>query len=258
MNATMHQDPRIAAAAERQMQTWARLQEIAARADKATEAQSRLGSAVCYLTLSREAGAEGATIAQLVGERLRWEVYDKNVLDQVAHRYKESRLMLDLVDETPSDWIYDVLGTWMDHHVIGHDKCVTQVNRMIQILARPGGAVFVGRGAQFLLPKEKTFAVRVVAPTDYRAERIVQRNNVTLDEALREIRRVDRGRREYVQRHFQKNIEDPHLYDMVLNVEQLGVMGAAEQIVFAIRRAQSAVLTGGENVSLTPAKSASA
>ena len=88
--------------------------------------------------------------------------------------------MLDLVDETESNWVYDVLGTWMDRQIIPHEKYVVQVGRMIHTLARAGKAVFVGRGAQFLLPRSKTFAVRIVASEAFRAQRVRQRHNVGL------------------------------------------------------------------------------
>ena len=178
-------------------------------------------------------------MARLVGEHLGWEVYDRNLLDQVAQRYKESRLMLDLVDETESNWVYDVLGTWMDRQIIPHEKYVVQVSRMIQILARAGNAVFVGRGAQFLLPRSKTFAVRIVAPEAFRAERVRQRHNFGLPEALDWIHRTDRGRHEFIQRFFHQDINDPHLFDLVINVERLGPAGAADQIVHAVRRCGS-------------------
>ena len=144
--------------------------------------------------------------------------------------------MLDLVDETESNWVYDVLGTWMDRQIIPHEKYAVQVSRMIQILARAGNTVFVGRGAQFILPRSKTFAVRIVAPEAFRAQRVRQRQNVELQEALASIRRTDRGRRESIQRFFRQDINDPHLYDLVINVERFGPDGAADQIVHAVHR----------------------
>ena len=136
--------------------------------------------------------------------------------------------MLDLVDETESNWVYDVLGTWMDRQIIPHEKYVVQVSRLIQVLARAGNAVFVGRGAQFLLPRPKTFAVRVVAPEAFRAQCVRQRHNVDLPEALEWVRRTDRGRHEFIQRFFHQDIDDPHLYDLVVNAERLGPAGAAD------------------------------
>ncbi len=237
MKSPIQQDVRLAAAAERQMRTWDQVQQTAARSVSRLDPGYSTAQGVCYVTISREAGAEGAMVARLVGEHLGWEVYDTNLLDQVAQRNRESRLMLDLVDETESNWVYDVLGTWMDRQIIPHEKYMAQVSRMIQILARAGKAVFVGRGAQFLLPRSKVFAVRIVAPEAFRAERVRQRRNVRLAEALDWIHRTDRGRREFIQRFFRQDINDPHLYDLVINVERVGIEGAAEQIVHSVRHA---------------------
>ena len=237
MNSSMHQDTRIAAFAERQMRTWGQLQETDDRAANRRESGRLTAQGLHYVAISREAGAGGATIARLVGKCLAWEVYDTNLLDQVAQRYKESRLMLDLVDETESNWVFDVLGTWMDRQIIPHEKYVVQVSRLIRILARSGDAVFVGRGAQFLLPRSKTFAVRIVAPVAYRAQCVRERDNTELPEVLEWIHRTDRGRHEFIQRFFHRDINDPHLYDLVINAERCGPEGAADEIVQAVRRA---------------------
>ena len=234
MKSPIHQDARITAFAEGQMRTWERLQETARGAASRHEPGPSTAQGVCYVAISREAGAEGATVARLVGGHLGWEVYDSNLLDQVAQRYKESRLMLDLVDETESNWVYDVFGTWMDRQIIPNEKYVVHVSRMIRILARAGNAVFVGRGAQFLLPRSKTLAVRIVAPEAFRLECVRQRQNVGLQEALDWIHRTDRGRREFIQRFFHQDINDPHLFDLVINAERLGPAGAAEQITHAV------------------------
>jgi cytidylate kinase len=237
MKSPIFQDTRLSAAAERQMSTWGRLQDAAAHATGRQELERLTSGGVCYVTISREAGAAGTTIGRLVGEQLGWEVYDSNLLDQVAQRYKESRLMLDLVDETESNWVFDVLGTWMDRQIIPHEKYVVQVSRMIQVLARTGHAVFVGRGAQFLLPRSKTLAVRIVASEAFRTQHVSQRHETALSQSLERIRRTDRGRREFVQRFFHHDVGDPHLYDLVINVERFGPAGVADQIVHVVHRA---------------------
>ncbi len=236
MNGTTHLNPRIAASAERQMQAWSRLQEVAARAEKAAEFPMRLGRGIGYVTISREAGAAGTTVARLVGERLQWDVYDRNLLDELAHRYKESRLMLDLVDETEGNWVFDVLGASIDRNIITHEKYMVQMSRMIQLLAKDGNAVFVGRASQFLLPRQKTLAVRIIATEEYRSERVMRRRNIDRSEAVQVIRQTDRGRSEFVKKYYRQEIEDPHLYDMLLNIERLGPSIAADQIVRAVQQ----------------------
>ncbi len=97
----------------------------------------------------------------------------------------------------------------------------------------------MGRGAQYLLPREQTIAVRLVAPESYRLERVQQRQGfATRGEARRWVRSTDAGRRDFVHRHFHHDITDPHGQDLVINVERVGTVGAAGQIVFAVCRAQ--------------------
>src|SRR5208282_890764 len=109
---TEYHDPRVAALAERQIRHWAQLQETTTGGAGRPERDRPATQAICYVTISREAGAAGTTVAQLVGEQLAWKVYDSNLLDLVAQRYHESRMTLKSVDETRSNWVYDtLLGT---------------------------------------------------------------------------------------------------------------------------------------------------
>ena len=232
----LHEDPKLAAAVERQMQSWSLLREIEDRTAGRLRVDQAAGTMLRYVTISREAGAGGGEIARLVGDRLGWKVFDKNLLDQVAERFHESRLMLDLVDETPNNWAFDVFGTWMDRSIITHQRYMAHVTRVIQSLARGGNEVFVGRGAQFLLPAAQTLAVRIVAPARFRIERIVQLKNLTANDARQFMQETDRGRREFIQRFFRHDIGDPRLYDLVVNVEHFGLAGAAELILAGLRQ----------------------
>jgi cytidylate kinase len=234
MGSHLHEDPRIAAAVERQAQSWAFLREIEDRAGRQWRVDPAGRGAVRYVTISREAGAGGAEIARRLGERLGWKVYDKNLLDQVAERFHESRLMLDLVDETPGNWAYDVLGAWMDRSVITHQRYMAHVTRVIRSLSRGASGIFVGRGAQFLLPREAVMAVRIVAPERWRLGQIMKMKNLSDVRARQFLRETDEGRREFIERFFRRDIHDPHLYDLLVNVEHLGLDGAVELIVLAL------------------------
>lgn len=236
MKEQIREEPKILAAAERQMQTWARTAEIedrAARSQGAERLAQRVGN---FISISREAGACGGEIARDVGRQLGWEVLDKNLLDRVADRFQVSRVMLELVDETQSSWVYDVLGTWMDRKIIPHEKYVAHLAQIVLAAVRHGNVVLVGRGAQFLLPRERGLAVRIVAPLRYRIRQIVERESLQEPAARRFIAEIDAGRRQFVGRFFHHDIDDPHLYDLVVNVEGIGPAGAVEQIIAAACR----------------------
>lgn len=227
-------EPKILAAAERQMQAWVMTQEMEDRAIR-TKCMQRLADSVeAYVTISREKGAGGGQIAEAVGKRLGWQVLDKNLLDHIAERFHVSRPLLELVDETRSNWLHDVLATWMDRKVIPAEKYVAHLCHVIMAAARQANLVLVGRGAQFLLPRDKGLAVRMIAPEKYRVEQIMRTEGLSRAEARRWMEDVDHGRREFVRRYFHRDIDDPHLYDLVINVEQLGPSGATEQILAAV------------------------
>ncbi len=227
-------EPKFAAAAERKMQAWAKTAEIHDRSISLGE-HLRIDRPIeAFLTLSRETGAGGSEIGERLGQIMGWKVFDKNILDHIAERLRCCRQMLDLVDETSSNWVYDVLGTWMDRKVVPHETFVSQLTRVVHTAAKGGRVIFVGRGAQFLLPREKTFSVRIVAPESHRIARIRQLTGMTENEAFRFVRATDAGRREFVQRFFHHDVNDPHLYDMTVNSHQLGIQAAAEAIASAV------------------------
>lgn len=230
------EEPKIVAAAERRMHAWVLNQEVTARSSQSfllDPPHRRLGP---YIAISREAGAGGSEIANLVGQTLGWEVLDKNLLDRVADQSRVSRPMLDLVDETTANWAYDILGTWLDRRLVPHEKYVVHLSRVVMAAARRGNVVLVGRGAQFMLPRGQGLAVRIVASEKHRVERVMQQSQMTEAAARQFIAQTDRGRREFVERFFRHDVTDPHLYDMVVNVDHIGPAIAAQWIVTAYRQ----------------------
>lgn len=229
-------DPSTANVAERQMRTWAMTSESANRAIEHDHTRRAPRRTVQYIAISREAGAGGSEIGRCLGERLGWTVYDKNLLDLVAERHCLSRLMLDLVDETQSNWVFDVLGTWMDAKVVPHEKYFHDLRRTMLVLARRGPAVLVGRGAQFILPRGEVLAVRLIASLPYRIRQTMLRTGLEEKDARRCVMELDAGRREFVSRFLHRDVTDPHYYDLVINTEHCDREAAVAEILAAVRR----------------------
>lgn len=234
------EEPKILAAAERRMQAWSLAQEIADRMIRVDKGQQVARPVHEFITISREAGAGAEQIAKLLGGELGWEVLDKELVDRVAERYRLSREMLELVDETESNWAYDTWGPWLDPKIIPHEKYFVHVSRVILAAARRGNVVLVGRGAQFLLPPEQGLRVRVVASEKHRLENLMRRHDMTADMARQLMHDLDRGRADLVEHFFHRDVADPHLYDLVINADHIEPATAVELIVAAYRRRQAA------------------
>jgi len=240
MKEQVHEDPRIVRAAEQSMQRWT-WQQAHGRAMHIGSVPKRKIAIGPYITISREAGAGGSEISQLVGEKLGWEVLDKNVLDQMADRYHLSKEMLKLIDETPGNWVFDVLGAWMDPTLIPHETYVIALGRVALAAARRGRVILVGRGSRFFLPPDHGLAVRIIAPLVYRVDHIRKERGSTAAEARTWVENADRERREFVRKYFHRDVADPHLYDLTINIDHVGALGAVELICAAVGEEQHAL-----------------
>jgi cytidylate kinase len=80
--------------------------------------------------------------------------------------------------------------------------------------------------------------VRLIAPFDRRVAYFAQALRLSREEAAEEVKTRDERRAEYLKRAFNRNPADSTRYDTVVNVDRLGLEGAAQFIAWAIRTKQ--------------------
>ncbi len=110
---------------------------------------------------------------------------------------------------------------------------------MIEAIGRAGEAILIGRGAGFMLPRETTLSLRIVAPLKVRAQRLAERMGVSFRTARRAARDLDRRRAQFDRTMHRVNPNDPHYFDFVLDSHSLGLELAAEIIVRAVDAGRS-------------------
>ncbi|MGA2259537.1 MAG: cytidylate kinase-like family protein [Thermoguttaceae bacterium] len=211
----------VADAAERQMQRWLHTQKSLENAAPAPST-GKLADIGPYLAISRESGVGGSRIARLVGETIGWDVLDRELLEFLAEKYHTSPAVLELVDETTTNWITEIFGNWINPASVSQMQYVFRLSRVILMAARGGKVIYVGRGAQFLLPNDRGLSVRLVAPLKYRVKQIMERRHLGFEEAREYVEKTDTGRQEFARQYFHHDVSDPHLSDFVINVEKLG------------------------------------
>ena len=108
------------------------------------------------------------------------------------------------------------------------------LSRVILMAAQAGKVVYVGRGVQFLLPHRRGLVVRLMASPGYRVQQIAERRHLSYDKARDYVEKTDAGRQEFVRQYFHRDIADPHLYDLMVNVERIGPQRTAQLIADAL------------------------
>jgi cytidylate kinase len=181
--------------------------------------QTKLGP--CLL-VSRETGAGGSEIAARLAERFSWDLFDKQIIDELAIRYGTSPEFLNAVDEKHVNWLTDIFYGWLEGNGFSQLAYVHRLHLLFNRLARRGNAVIVGRGGRFVLPRQSAFSVRIIASFDYRVRQLSSKHAISFEAAQHQIEEGDRARKSFLKKYFHQDATDPHLHDMVVNVEQLG------------------------------------
>ncbi|MBI4552688.1 MAG: cytidylate kinase-like family protein [Candidatus Latescibacteria bacterium] len=194
---------------------------------------SRVQTVRSVITISRQFGAGGHTVVQAVAERLgpQWQVWDKEIIEQLAHSAQVRTEMVEALDEQTQSWMGEMIHTLFKGYVLetmGYRRYLAQV---LLALAQQGNKILLGRGANFVL--RDALNVRLRASEECRAQVIMQRDSITHAEALKKIHQVDHDRAAFTRTVFNREVDNPSEYDMTLQTDTLGLDAAAAAIVAA-------------------------
>ncbi len=82
--------------------------------------------------------------------------------------------------------------------------------------------ILVGRGANIVTKKlENGFHVRLVGSIDKRIAHLNEYYGFSPKRAAEFLKKEDDGRRNYLKKYFDKNIDNPLLYDLVINTDNI-------------------------------------
>jgi cytidylate kinase len=197
------------------------------------------------VALSREVGARATEVAQEIGKRLGWAVYDHELLERLASEMNVRVGLIESVDERHVSWLQEALEQVATAQHASESSYVVPLVETVTTLATYGHCVIVGRGAAMFLPSNTVLRVRLIAPRESRIARVALRKNCDPDEAEKYVEKTDRQRIRFIKDHFHKDATDPQHYDLVINTSRVAVEDAAELIVTALQRMESSIAKTG-------------
>lgn len=184
-----------------------------------------------FITISRQAGAGGLSVGNKVTELLNndkelylpcpWTVFDKNLINIVLEEHHLPKKFKKYMHETNISQVDDILEELLGLHP-SSIALVHKTSETILHLAQIGNAVIVGRGSSIITRKLKGgFHVRLVGSLGKRVQRVIEHSKVTMDQAEDLIAKWDKGRKKYFKDYFNKNDEDPLLFDLIINTDYI-------------------------------------
>lgn len=193
-------------------------------------AADRVGRATVpspLITISRQLGSGGRGVANTLGARLRWPVYDRELIDEMVRRSHASRELVLDVDEKVTSRALLWMGAIVTQELFDHDDYRSLLLQILASLADKGSAIILGHGANFAPRHHPRLDVRVIAPLESRVERLVRCEGMTRSQAILAIRQSDQRRRNFTRRVYQGDWDDASNYDLVINTGKLATAEAA-------------------------------
>jgi cytidylate kinase len=190
---------------------------------------------VPVITVSMEPGSQGTLIAKMIADMTGFDFFHRDIIKEIAQSVKMSEKVIDSLEKGRLSGIEDLIDSIVNKYYIHPDTYLVHLMKVINTIARHGHAVIVGRGANFILPSETCFRVRVVAPLEYRVKNVADAYGTAADAAKKRVLVRQSRRTAFVRQAYNEDISDPLNYDMVINSANLSIECAAEAVIAATR-----------------------
>jgi cytidylate kinase len=188
------------------------------------------------ITISRDPGAGGSEIARRLAKALSLDLIGGQIIQHVADSAKMSRRVIESLDEREVTFRETLLSSLFGENRPWPGDYLHHLTRVIGTIGIFGNVILVGRGANFILPKERVFRVRIIAPMDFRIKYLMEDRGYTKIEAEQFLVKKENNRKAFARKYFNTDINDPMHYDITINTEKIPMAAATESIISAFHQ----------------------
>ena len=192
-------------------------------------------SETLVVTISRNFGSLGKIVGKLLADTLEVRCCDRYILQEVARRANTDEELVKVLDEHISRIDKHWWSSLITKNTFSYEDYYKYLVKTVFSISLRGG-VIIGRGANLILGPERAFRVRIVGSPLICAERVAERENISLEEAMQKVQDVDRERAEYTRKLYDADIDDPLSYDIVLNSDRYDQVQLVELILEAMKK----------------------
>ena len=205
------------------------------------------------ITISREVGSGGRTVGEKLAEKLNVNYVSKELLKALEEKFKLTRGSIEHLKSTKKNWFTDLfkqvapapkatfkVGGYTYSREFQDPVTVQDIHdaevEILNAIADEGSCVIAGRSAFFVLKdRPNKVDIFITASKEHRIERVMTKQNMTREEAIKLIEAIDKGRDNYVKRYTGLSRYDMRNYDLVLDMDAMTEDEAVEKILNFIK-----------------------
>lgn len=190
-----------------------------------------------YVTIEREYGSGGTTIAREVGKQNGMKVYGIELLEMVAKNLQIPIEQIESNEEkVTNSFLYSIYimsknSAGEFQAVSDEDRVYIEEQNIIQNLSTQGPSIFVGRcAANALKDRDDVLRVFIRSGLEEKKKRIMEQYKIPKKSVEQTMKRFDKKRGNYYHANTKKKWDAPENYDLVLDSGSLGIDGCVRVI----------------------------
>jgi len=175
------------------------------------------------ITISRGSFTHGGVIAETVAEKLGYECISREVLLDVSKKFNVPEIKLTrAIHEAPKV---------LERFTFGRERYINYIRAEILKYLVKDNIVYHGFAGHFFVKDiPHVMKVRIIADMEYRIQCMMERENVSEDEARTMVVAVDEERQKWGQKLYGIDTWDSRLYDLVVNINKISIDHAVKMI----------------------------
>lgn len=191
------------------------------------------------ITISRQSGCGAHFLAEKIADYLQkhtpkdappWTVFDRNLVERVLAEHHLPERIASYMPEDRISEINDIMDELFGLHPSSW-TLVRKTSETILHLAELGNVIIVGRGSTVVTAKLPHMVhVRLIGSLEQRIQKMQEFERLDKAGAARRVHDEDLGRVRYMRKHFERDIDDPLLYHLVINTDLVSLEDAARVI----------------------------
>ena len=175
------------------------------------------------ITISRGSYSRGVEIAEMVAEKLGYQCLARDVLIEASKEFNIPEIKLTQALEDPP--------SFFERFTKVKKKYITFIQSALINRFRDDNIVYHGMaGHVFVKDIPHVLNVRIIADSEYRINFVMERDKKPRDKAIDFLKKMDNSRIKWGQHLYGINLEDPSLYDIVINTERLSLDAVVDMI----------------------------
>ena len=190
------------------------------------------------IAINRELGSGGRTVGRKLAERLHVEFYDKALIKTLEERYSLSVEEIEKLKGRSHNWLAELKRSLFASEgmavtsnyilAVPGDKPVQPTTydmfeaeqEILKNIAAEESCVIAGRSGFYVFRDHPNhLSILIQASMPFRIERVMRKQNMTREQAIKTIENIDKMRENYIKEFIKTSRYDTRNYDLVITAD---------------------------------------